>query len=37
MHEFVIRVVRLVTGLAIFGFALTLCAFSFGILLPWGN
>jgi hypothetical protein len=35
MHEFVIRVLRLVVGPTIFGFALSLCALLFGICLEW--
>jgi len=35
MHEFVIRVLRLVVGLTIFGLALSLCALLFGIFLEW--
>jgi hypothetical protein len=37
MHEFVISVLRLVVGLTIFGFALSLCALFFGIFFPWRN
>ena len=37
MHEFVISVLRLVVGLTIFGFALSLCVLFFGIFLPWRN